>query len=177
MGALEVAQKRASGHLASISHHAPSSVTFCVTNSFMYQNIIKAQGSEFQKQISSKRTEERKRFLSLCCFLLSRFPGGLISCRFLRSVKCELNESEEKRGEVESANCAEIEIAFPCLMMRLNQKPRDELQLVRNFLIQHIFCRKLQLLQSSKCSVGLSILMMIPESLAWAVVWCLTVFP
>lgn len=177
MGALEIAQKRASGHLASISHHAPLSVTFYVTNSFMYQNIIKAQGSEFQKQTGSKRTEERKCFLSHCCFLLSHFPGGLISCRFLGSVKCELNESEEKCGEVESANCVGIEIAFPCLMMRLNQKPRDELQLVRNFLIQHIFCHKLQLMQSSKYFVGFLIFMMVTESLAWAVVWFPTVFP
>ena len=28
-------------------------------------------------------------------------------------------------------------------MRRLNQKPRDELQLVRNFLVQHIFCCKI----------------------------------
>lgn len=50
---------------------------------------------------------------------------------------------EEKRREVEHANCVEIEIAFACLMMRLNQKRRDELQLVRNFLIQHIFYCKI----------------------------------
>lgn len=63
VGELEMAQKRASGHLAPVSHHAPSSVTFCVTNSFMYQDIIKAQGWKFQKEINSKRTEGKKKML------------------------------------------------------------------------------------------------------------------
>lgn len=47
------------------------------------------------------------------------------------------------RGNVEPADCVEVQRGFTCLMRTLNQKPADQLRLVRSFLMQHIFYCKI----------------------------------
>lgn len=144
MRALEIAQKRASGHLASIPHHAPSSVNILCYKLFHVLGHYKSTKLEISERDQQWKSSGKKMLPCLFCFLVSHFPAGLIFAwpRFLCSGTCELNERERKGRGAECANCAEIEIGFTCLMMRLNQKPRDELQLVRNGLIQHIcYCK------------------------------------